>query len=232
MDSRNLNKVKLHIDSMPRPVTVVAITKTFPYEIVKTAHDKGYRHFGENRVEEAREKIERAQSEGFNGIVWHMIGHVQSRKVPDVVRLFDRVDSVDSMGLARELDREAEKLNNKIHMLLEVNLTGEATKFGFDLADWEHNPEKLRHFYLSIDESMSLKNILVDGLMTMPPYVANAEDNRAVFRSMKRLSEAIRTQTAAFGAELSMGTSCDYTVAIEEGATQVRLGEILFGKRA
>ena len=219
------------MQSIPTGVTVVAVTKTFPFNIVEEAYHSGFRHIGENRVEEAREKIEHAQKNTLKGIVWHMIGHVQSHKIRDAAALFDWVDSVDSSRIARKLDEEAGRLGKKLHVLLEVNLSGEATKYGFDLAGWENNPEKLQHFHVSIHESMSMKHLIVEGLMTMPPYVTDPEDNRPIFQSLKRLSKTIRAQIPGFGAELSMGTSQDYWVAVEEGATQIRLGEAIFGRR-
>jgi pyridoxal phosphate enzyme (YggS family) len=190
---------------------IVAVTKRFPFEIVKKAYADGYRHFGENRVEEAKEKVLKAQETGMNDIIWHMIGHVQSRKVRDVVALFDRVDSVDSIELLQKLDREAGIIHKKLHVLLEVNISGEKTKFGFNV----------------IPKDLNYSNLVVDGFMTMAPLVKNPEDNRKIFRSLKVLS----VKTPFIGKELSMGTSCDYHVAIEEGATQVRLGNALFGPR-
>lgn len=221
----------MKVQQIPSYITVVAVTKTFPFEMVEKVYRDGLRHIGENRVEEAREKIIEAKKNGFDDIVWHMIGHVQSRKAKEVAVLFDWVDSVDSVAVARALDREAGFRNKKLHVLLEVNLAGEKTKYGFDLNNWEKDNEKLEHFLLSIHESMKLNHIVIEGLMAMAPYVTNPEENRLYFRSMKKLSETIRARVSRFGTQLSMGTSCDYAVAIEEGATQVRLGEALFGKR-
>ena len=221
----------MKIIHVPNSVTVVAVTKTFPFYAVEKAYASGFRHIGENRVEEAKEKIEEARKKNFHDIVWHMIGHVQSRKAKEVAVLFDWVDSVDCVAIARLLDKEVEFHHKKLHVLLEVNLAGEKTKYGFDLFDWEKYPDKLKYFHLSINESMKLKHIVIEGLMMMAPYVTNPEENRPYFRSMKKLSETIRAQIPGFGKQLSMGTSCDYAVALEEGATQVRLGEALFGKR-
>jgi PLP dependent protein len=231
MDSQKLKNIQDVVAGAVAPVEVVAVTKTFPFNIVEEAYFAGFRHIGENRVEEADKKIKESRARGLNDIVWHMVGHVQSRKAGDVAGLFDWVDSVDSSKIVRELDREASKLDKKLHILLEVNLTGEETKYGFDLAGWESNPQKLQHFYVSIHESMRMNHIVVEGLMTMPPYVTNAEDNRPIFQSMKRLSNSIRAQIPEFGTQLSMGTSCDWRAAVEEGATMIRLGEALFGKR-
>jgi PLP dependent protein len=214
---------------MSKPI-IVAVTKTFPYEMVLQAKDMGYIHIGENRVEEAREKILLAKNDTLQ-LIWHMIGHVQSRKVEDVTSLFDWVDSVDNRELAVKLNDSASKHNKTLHVLLEVNISGETGKFGFDMHEWETCQEELNQFITVIHECVLLKNCIVEGLMTMAPFVTNPEDNRMIFQSMKRLSETIRAQIPQFGGELSMGTSCDYKVAIQEGATQVRLGEALFGKR-
>lgn len=194
------------------PATVVAVTKTFPFEAVATAHAMGLRHIGENRVKEARGKIDEAKKKGMNDIVWHMIGHVQSRKAREVVGLFDWVDSVDSIELLQKLDRAAGMLKKKLHVFLEINISGEKSKYGFNV----------------IPKDLKFSNLIIEGLMTMAPLVNNPEDNRKYFRSLKTLSE----KSPGIGKELSMGTSCDYQVAIEEGATQVRLGTALFGKRS
>lgn len=193
------------------PATVVAVTKTFPFEAVATAHSMGLRHIGENRVSEAKGKIEETKRRGFGDIIWHMIGHVQSRVARDVVEVFDWVDSVDSIELLKKLDGAAGDLGKKLHVLLEVNISGEKSKFGFEV----------------LPKDLKFSNLIIEGLMTMAPLVKNPEDNRKIFRSLKALSE----KTSFIGKELSMGTSCDYQVAIEEGATQVRLGEALFGPR-
>ncbi len=210
------NRVQTLWTLLPKTVTVVAVTKTFPFEAVSTAYALGLRHIGENRVEEARGKIKEAKEKGFNDIVWHMVGHVQSRKVKDVVELFDWVDSVDSVELLQKLDVAAELASKKLHVLLEINISREKSKYGFS----------------EVPKVLEYQNLIIEGLMTMAPLVGGAEENRPIFRAMKELSKTIRTQIPTFGAELSMGTSGDYLVAIEEGATQVRLGEAIFGKRS
>jgi len=191
--------------------TVVAVTKTFPFEAVATAHAMGLKNIGENRVEEAGDKIAEAKKHGYTDVVWHMIGHVQSRKVKEVVELFDWVDSVDSIELLKKLDNAAGVFNKKLHVLLEVNVSGEQSKYGFQ----------------QIPKDLNFPNLIIEGLMTMAPYVKNPQENRKIFRALKQLSETV----SSIGKELSMGTSCDYLVAIEEGATQVRLGAALFGPR-
>lgn len=194
-----------------KSVEIIAITKTHPFEVVVDAYKHGLRHIGENRVEEAINKIDLARQNNINDICWHMIGHVQSRKVRDVVSFFDRVDSVDSIELLQKLNAEAHKQHKMLRVLLEVNISREQTKYGFE----------------EIPKNLMYSNLVIDGLMTMAPYTTNPEDNRWIFKKMKEISLG----TPTIGSTLSMGTSCDYTVAIEEGATEVRLGEALFGKR-
>jgi PLP dependent protein len=225
------NTIQTSWSTIAPNATVVAITKTFPFDAVATAYAMGLRHIGENRVEEAMGKIEEAKQKGFSGLIWHMVGHVQSIKIVEVVRNFDWIDSIDSIELLKKINAEATRINKKLHVLLEVNLSGEKTKYGFDLAGWEKDTQKLQNSPMLQYIDLGLTNVLVEGLMTMAPYVSDAEKNRSIFQSMKQLSKTIRTQIPAFGSELSMGTSVDYKVALEEGATQVRLGEALFGER-
>jgi PLP dependent protein len=225
------NPIKAVWTSIPDSVTVIAVTKTFSLEAVALASAMGLHHIGENRVAEAKQKWLQSKEAQMPSLSWHMIGHVQSRKIEDVVEIFDYIDSVDSDDLVKKIDLAALKAHKHLHILLEVNIFGEETKYGFDLVDWEKNPEKLQNFLMSVRTCMGLKSLVTEGLMTMAPFVTNAEENRSLFQSMKRLSQAIRTQIPEFGTQLSMGTSCDYEVAIQEGATQVRLGEALFGPR-
>jgi pyridoxal phosphate enzyme (YggS family) len=225
------NVIKTTWVDVPPEVTLVAVTKTFPFEMITMAHAMGLRHVGENRLNEGTEKIKQAKALGLSDITWHMIGHVQSRKVRDVVAFFDWVDSVDSLALAQKLSQEAQKAKKTIHILLEVNIGGEESKFGFPLATWETNVSVLEKFIREVQEVVNLPCLVTKGLMTMAPYSSNPEGNRLVFQSMKKLSETIRVQIPQFGSELSMGTSGDYRIAIQEGATQVRLGEALFGSR-
>lgn len=205
--------------SIPPGVTLVAVTKTVPVSAIVEAYRLGIRHFGENYVGEFEEKYAQLPEEVRKGATFHMIGHVQSRKVKQVVALFDWVDSVDSVALAQKLDAAAGNVKKKIHILFQVNISGEKTKYGF--RDFQN--AKLEHFHFP--------NLIIDGLMTMPPAVTNPEDNRKIFRSLKNLSDAVRKKYQEFGSTLSMGTSQDYQVAIEERATMVRLGTALFGER-
>ncbi len=222
----------MKVCAIPLGVTVVAVTKTFPPEVIAEAYALGYRHFGENYVQEFVNKYDSLPKQIRANAVWHMIGHVQSRKARDVVRLFDWVDSVDSIELAQKLHKNAHDMGKTLHVLLQVNITGEQRKSGFDLTNWENDTGKLSNFLLFI-EQVVLRNLVVAGLMVMPPLVAHAEENRSVFQSAKRLFDLIKRRVSSpHWQHLSMGTSQDYRVAIEEGATMVRLGEAIFGKRA
>lgn len=208
---------------VPPKVTVVAVTKTLPAQRIIEAYRAGYRHFGENYVEEFAKKYEELPSEIKKSATFHMIGHVQGRKAKEVVRLFDWVDSVDSIKLVRTLSTLAKENNKTLHILLQVNIAEESGKYGVNTHD----------VHVLIHESISLPNIIVEGLMVMPPLVTNPEDNRMIFRSAKQLLNEIKRELkfATTWGYLSMGTSQDYMVAIEEGATMVRLGTSLFGER-
>ncbi|KKU86609.1 MAG: Alanine racemase domain protein [Candidatus Gottesmanbacteria bacterium GW2011_GWA2_47_9] len=209
----------MNIPRLPSSVTLVAVTKTFPADAIIEAFALGVRYFGENYVEEFEKKYANIPQEIKDNATFHMIGHVQSRKAGDVVRLFHWVDSVDSVKLARKLSDAAVRQGRSLSILLEVNVAGEATKFGFD-------PQTLQQ---SVDEIIKLPNLRVEGLMVMPPQVENQEENREVFKNAKQLLDELSSRLA--GRHLSMGTSQDYRVAIEEGSTMVRLGEAIFGPR-
>lgn len=148
-----------------------------------------------------------------------MIGHVQSRKIRDVVIYFDSVDSVDSIELLEKLDREAHIQQKKLRVLLEVNISQEAGKYGFKDLD------------VQMLRSIETKNVYIDGIMTMAPLVQNPDENRNIFKDLRELSKVLQEEITGFGHVLSMGTSADYIVALEEGATEIRLGGALFGPR-
>lgn len=193
----------------PGEVTIVAVTKSVGRDEIQVLYELGIRHFGENRVEQAATRIPELD---LPCAIWHMIGSVQRRKARDVVRLFDRVDSVDRVELAEELDRRALGRAERLPVLLEVNVSGEASKHGFAVD--------------ALSESMAriatLAHIRVEGLMTMAPLVCDPEEARPVFRRLHQLA-------AEFGLpETSMGMSNDFEVGVEEGATEIRVGTILF----
>lgn len=198
-------------------VRLLAASKTQDPERVREAAACGVVYFGENRVQEARAKIPLAPS----GIEWHMIGHLQTNKAREAVRLFAMIHSVDTLKLLRSLDAAGEAFGRIVPVLLEVNVSGEGTKFGLAPSDV---PALLR-------ASESLKRVEIRGLMTVPPISPEPEGARPFFRKLKELRDQWRAETDFALPELSMGMSHDFEVAIEEGATWVRLGTILFGKR-
>lgn len=203
----------------PASVRLVAATKTVQPERIKEAVQAGVYIIGENRVQEAREKIRLLGSIAS----WHLIGTLQKNKAKYAVRLFDLIHSVDSLELAQELDRQAAKIGKVQDVLIEVNIAGEMSKSGVR-AD-----EAAR----LVSEAAGLKNISIRGLMTMPPYSEDPEDSRPYFRKLRELSAEIAGHgfSGVSMAELSMGMSGDFEVAIEEGATMVRVGTAIFGER-
>ncbi|HDQ04824.1 MAG TPA: YggS family pyridoxal phosphate-dependent enzyme [Deltaproteobacteria bacterium] len=222
----NINEIKHRIGVAaarcgrdPHTVKLMAATKTVAPERIKEAVDAGITLFGENYVQEAKEKIALL---GKN-IQWHMIGHLQTNKAKYVVHLFDCVQSVDRVELALELDKRARLAGYKINALIEVNVSGEQTKSGVPA------PEAIE----LVKKTAALENISVRGLMTMPPYCEIPEDSRPHFRELKKLSRQI-SDAQIPGVrmdELSMGMTDDFEVAIEEGATIIRVGRAIFGER-
>jgi len=204
-------------------ITLVAVSKTHPVEALLAAYELGVRHFGENRVEEASIKLPAfKQAISDPAVVFHMIGHIQGRKAEDVATLFDRVHSVDSVKLAQRLARFATK---PLPILLEVNVSGEGSKYGFDGA-------RRAELFAAVETTSQLPQLRLDGLMTMAPLVENPEEARPVFRALRELREEIAVHYPALKLpHLSMGMTDDFEVAIEEGATLVRVGRAIFGER-
>jgi pyridoxal phosphate enzyme (YggS family) len=202
-------------------VTLVAVSKTVEVDSIRAAIDAGQRVFGENRVQEAVAKIE-ALTGVSEPITWHLLGHVQTNKVKAAVGRFACVESVDSPRLAAELDRRAHEAGITLPILLEVNVGGETSKSGFSAETLEREAEAI----------LNLPSLFVQGLMTVAPYADDPEDVRWVFRRLRELRDSIRDRYITDGfTHLSMGMSNDYAVAIEEGATIVRIGRALFGDR-
>lgn len=200
-------------------VTLIAVSKTKPVEMLREAYDAGVRDFGENRVQELMEKMPAMPED----IRWHMIGHLQRNKVKYIVGRVYMIHSVDSLELAQEISREAVKKQVSVKILLEVNVAGEESKFGTMPAE-----------ALSLAEAVSkLPGIEVEGLMTIAPYVEDQEENRIYFKKLKQLSVDIYGKNIDnIGMDvLSMGMTGDYSVAVEEGATYVRVGTGIFGER-
>jgi len=223
----------------PDGVTLVAVTKTRSPEEVVSACRVGVVHVGENRVGEAAPKIPAVRAvASCPQPTWHMVGHVQSRKAQDVVAHFDYVHSVDRLKIARRLSRFADEAGRTLPVLLECNVSGEEAKYGFNLAGWERDEGRRETFFAAIEEILALPGLSVQGLMTMAPLVADAETVRPVFASLRALLDALRArfplQELHSGHDwrhLSMGMTDDFEVAVEEGATLVRIGRAIFGPR-
>jgi len=199
-------------------VMLLGVTKNQPPEAVRAAASLGLACFGENRVQEAKIKIGQCPGQ----LRWHMIGHLQSNKCRDAVHFFEMIESVDSLALAAEIDKWAAKSAKTMPVLLEVNVAGESSKSGYA-------PERL---LAELPQINALKKIEIHGLMTVAPWSADAEKVRPVFRRLRELREQCGEILGAPLPHLSMGMSGDFEVAVEEGATIIRLGTALFGPRA
>jgi pyridoxal phosphate enzyme (YggS family) len=199
-------------------ITLVAVSKTFPAEAVLAAYEAGLREFGENRVQEFEAKQPKL---AHLDATWHLIGHLQSNKAKRAAQLFDRVDSVDSLALARKLDLAADDQEKRLPVLIEVHLGGEATKSGVAEADL---------LALAVDIS-ALPHLDLRGLLAVPPYSDDHELARPYFRKLRELRDELSQRFGRPLSTLSMGMSHDFEVAIEEGATEIRLGTALFGQR-
>jgi pyridoxal phosphate enzyme (YggS family) len=202
----------------PDEITIVAVTKTHPSDTILAAYDAGLRHFGENRVQEFENKLP-----ALAGLKpsWHLIGHLQSNKAARAARLFDFVDSVDSLALAQRLDAAAATENKRLGVLIEVHLSDEATKSGVAEAELPELAESIATF----------PNLQLRGLMTIPPFQDNPESARPFFRKLALLRGQAARRIAHSLPVLSMGMSHDFEIAIEEGATEIRPGTALFGAR-
>ncbi len=201
----------------PASVTLVAISKTVPAERLVAAVAAGLTVLGENRVQEAEAKVP-----AVPGASWHMVGHLQGNKVAKALELFAVIESVDTVGLARRLDRLAgDRSSGRLPVFLQVNVDGDPAKEGFGPAELS----------AQLDEVEALPNLEVRGLMTVGRLVATPAQARPTFVALRELSERLRAQQPALGADLSMGMSDDFEVAVEEGATLVRVGRALFGAR-
>ncbi len=219
----------------PDAVKLVAVSKTFPPEAVLAAWACGQRDFGENRPEEGAWKIP-AVAARLGKVeelpTWHMIGHIQRRKARHVITHFDIVHSLDRQVLAQRLNRLAVEAGRTIPVLLECNVSGEASKYGYRVAGWEHNDDVRAAFFGEVAVLAALPGLRVEGLMTMAPLVDDPETVRPVFASLRALRDALAERFPAITwRHLSMGMSSDFEVAVEEGATLVRIGQAIFGPR-
>ena len=210
----------------PEQIRLVVVTKSQPLEVVQAAIEAGVRIFGENYPQEGVMKIQSLS--GQSGVEWHMIGHVQSRKARLVADHFVLLHSLDSLKLAQRLDRFAGERNQVLPVLLELNVGGEVSKFGWNVSD----DSQLEMLLPDIASILDLANLRIQGLMTMPPLGTEPEDSRRFFQHLRSLRDRLAARfPGADWRELSMGTSADYEVAVEEGATLVRVGTAIVGAR-
>jgi len=207
-----------HAGRRAEEITIVAVTKTHPAETILAAYQAGLRHFGENRVQEFESKTPALTNLTAS---WHLIGHLQSNKAARAARLFNRIDSVDSLSLAQRLDAAAAAENKKLGVLIEVHLSDETTKSGVSEADLPALAESVSTF----------PNLQLRGLMTIPPFIEQPESVRPFFRKLAELRDKVSRRIAKPLPILSMGMSHDFEIAIEEGATEIRPGTALFGAR-
>ena len=199
-------------------VALVAISKTHDAEKVREAIEAGQTLFGESRVQEARVKIPELPS----NLRWHFVGHLQKNKIRHALPLFELIHSVDSLALAQDINRIAEEDGLHPRVLLEVNVAGEGSKFGF-------TPEKLRE---DLENLLALPRLSILGLMTIPPIADEAEASRKYFVELRELRDRLQTEFHVDLAQLSMGMTQDFAIAVEEGATLVRVGTAIFGERS
>src|SRR6266581_524898 len=220
----NLKRVLMQISnsarkagSSPDEIELVAISKTHDAEKVHAVYEAGQVLFGESRVQEARAKIPELPS----SVRWHFVGHLQKNKLRHALPLFELIHSVDSLGLAQDMNRIAQEEAMHPRVLLEVNVAGEGSKFGFQ-------PDKLCE---QMEELLSLPRLSILGLMTIPPVAEEAEASRKYFVQLHELRDRLQTEFRVDLSQLSMGMTQDYPIAIEEGATLVRVGTAIFGER-
>jgi len=222
---KNLERVRSQIADVaeksgrqPRDVELIAITKTHDAERVREAYEAGQSLFGESRVQEARAKIPELPS----NLRWHLVGHLQKNKIRHALPLFELIHSVDSLALAQDMNRIAEEEGLHPRVLLEVNVAGEGSKFGF-------KPATLR---AEMESLLALSRLSILGLMTIPPLAEEAEASRKHFVQLRELRDRVETEFHVDLAQLSMGMTQDFAVAVEEGATLVRVGTAIFGERS
>jgi PLP dependent protein len=226
----------------PSEVTLVAVSKTLPAETVAEAYRLGLRNFGENRVEEAGEKIPNTQYQisklaadlppsgrPTSDLHWHLVGHLQSRKAAEAVTLFDVIHSVDSVKLAEKLSRLCIEAGRVMPVLLECDVSGEESKYGFPLVTAADKVRWVADVEAILAEGSGVR---VEGLMTIAPIVSQAQDARPVFRALRQLRDGLASRfPQTKWRHLSMGMTDDFEIAIEEGATLVRVGRAIFGER-
>lgn len=218
----------------PADITLVAVSKTWSAPVVVEAYEAGMRHFGENRIEELAEKqAEVAAHLGpDNGITWHLIGPLQSRKTPLAADHAHIFHALDRLKIANRLANHLQENHRTLPVFLEVNVSGEASKTGFPCHHWEDNPQQRESLRAAAATIAALPGLPIQGLMTMAPWDADPADIRAVFRRTRQLAAWLQTTVPqANWTNLSMGMTDDFELAIEEGATHVRIGRAIFGPR-
>lgn len=221
-------------------IRLIGVSKMHSPELIREAYTAGLTDFGESRIQEAEPKID-ALREEHPDMVWHLIGALQSNKAKRSVRLFDMVHSLDRLSLAQTLNRHiAEAVESeytqatpqRLAVLLQVNVSGETSKYGFPLFGWEDNHELLQQFFGEVEQIISLPHLVIRGLMTIAPWADDPETARPTFQSTRQLRDMLTQQFPTQDwSELSMGMTDDFPIAIEEGATLVRIGRALFGER-
>jgi hypothetical protein len=222
------------VGRQPEDVTLVAVTKTWPVEVLLAAYEAGMRHFGENRPEELAEKRPFFDSElgANNDISWHYIGTVQSRKSSIIADYADFFHALDRLKIAKRLSKQLEENGRFLPVLLEVNVSGEGSKAGFSAGAWETDATQQAELRTAVQTINNLAGLKLGGLMTMAPWDAPEDEIRQVFRRTRELASWLETAVAGTNlSHLSMGMTDDYQIAIEEGATHVRVGRALFGSR-
>lgn len=222
----NLENIIHNIDQAARKsgrtledINLIAVTKTIDVDRIKYIYEKGFRSFGENRVQELNDKY----NEFDEDVNWHLIGHLQRNKVRDIIDKVKLIHSVDSIRLMKEINRQASKINRKMPILIQVNVAEEESKFGIKIDQVERFIQEATHY----------ENILVQGLMTIAPYQEDTEKIRPIFTKLKETYDTIKKKEdkTIKMQYLSMGMTNDYTIAIEEGSNMVRIGTGIFGKR-
>lgn len=216
-------------------VTLIAVTKTWPVEVIEAAYEVGMRHFGENRAEELAEKRPYFSQHLniHNDITWHFIGTLQSRKTRLIAEHADTFHALDRLKIATRLSQQCDELQRTLPYFLEVNLSGEMSKSGLDVSDWENSATQQAELRTVVQQVSSLPNLSLVGLMTMAPWDAEEHIIRSVFRRTRQLAEWMHSELPEISQplHLSMGMTDDFAIAIEEGATHIRVGRALFGER-
>lgn len=219
MISELLNTIK---SELPKEVTLVAVSKTKPVDVIQEAYDAGQRIFGENKVQELVEKYERLPKD----IEWHLIGHLQTNKVKYIAPFVHMIHSIDSLRLLAEVNKQAAKNNRVIECLLQFHIASEETKFGLSMEE--------TITLLESEEFFLMRNVSIVGLMGMATFTNNTEQIREEFRTLENYFNVLQSKYFKFNHDfkhLSMGMSSDYTIAIEEGSTMIRVGSSIFGAR-